>query len=264
MAYFKKIVKTGKVIEIEKYQRSNRKNLKNQSRDKKQKPTSEQMALVNELHAEKKLRRLINSNFGLGDLHTVLTYKRGQHPPPDIARKHLDKFMQDARRSAKKAGGILKYITVTEYVGKNIHHHLIISGVDSKIINSLWLKDSAHGHVHFTPLDSTGQYKHLAAYLIKETSKSFRDKTAPYGKRWNASRNLVKPVETVKKINAKQWRKTPSVPTGYMIESDSIMVGANPFTGLEWQKYTIVKVPAAQGKNRKAIKSEQLAAMLRR
>ena len=54
---------------------------------------------------------------------------------------------------------------------------------------ALW----THGRPKVNPLDDTGNYRELAEYLIKETSKTFAEAAGPYKKRWNQSKNLRKP-----------------------------------------------------------------------
>ena len=67
--YIEKTVICGSVREVEKYHTS-RYNQKGIRPKKKEKPTSEQMQKVNERNAIKRLRRLMNTNFGPGDYHT--------------------------------------------------------------------------------------------------------------------------------------------------------------------------------------------------
>ena len=58
---------------------------------------------------------------------------------------------------------------------KAIHHHIIINHIEghdvSKVVRTLW----KFGRPGFKYLDGSGQYKDLASYLIKETSKTFKE-----------------------------------------------------------------------------------------
>lgn len=199
MAYMKKTVVAGKTMEVEKYllypkpkhQRSERVN-----------PTSEQMARVNERNARKKLRHLINANFGEGDLHLVLTYREGP-PSPEEAKENLRRFCRRMRKLYTDQGQELKYIAVTEYQSKRIHHHMIVSKEDVNEIRKIW----EHGFLRLSVLDDTGDYHQLADYLIKETSRTFRE--SPTKKRWTASRNLVRPPEKTKTIKRSRFRDPP-------------------------------------------------------
>lgn len=71
--YVKRTWRCGKCIEVEKYQTFRYKG-KMTVRAPQSNPTPEAMAKVNERNSYKNLRRLLNTNFGKGDLHCVLTY----------------------------------------------------------------------------------------------------------------------------------------------------------------------------------------------
>ena len=71
----------------------------------------------------------MNTNFGPGDYHTVLTYTKDQRPDPDGARKYLKKFLGDLRKEYRKREQVLKYIIVTEWEGKSIHHHILLNNI---------------------------------------------------------------------------------------------------------------------------------------
>ena len=124
------------------------------------------------MNAERTLRLKINANFGVDDPFITLTYRKEERPTPAGAKKNIKKLLDSLRKKYKTMGAELKYINVTEYQNKAIHHHIIINhveGVDvSKWVRQLW----KFGRPDFKYLDDTGQYKDLAAYLIKETSKT--------------------------------------------------------------------------------------------
>lgn len=245
MPYYKTEITAGKTIEVIK---SYSKGIGNhRQRGVKNKPTAEEMEKINQKNAEAKLRRLINANFGYGDYHLVLTYKRELRPDPAEAKKRITKFLRVLRREYKRNGEELKYIIVTEYKNKAIHHHLIINGIDLNI-NKMLRKCWEWGTPHITPLDNTGQYKELAAYFIKETSKTFKEKDGGAMQRYSCSRNLIKPVTKISLIRkAAKWLGEPKAKKGYYIEKDSIYNGINPFTGKPIQYYTMVKLPDPGG-----------------
>lgn len=241
MPYFKTVIEAGKTIEVHK---SYSKRLgDHKSRAGKENPTSEEMDKVNQKNAETKLRRLINANFECGDFHLVLTYKKELRPDPAGAKERIAKFIRTLRKEYKKVGADLKYIHVTEYAATAIHHHLIINDIDnknvSKIIRELW----EWGNPKFTPLDDSGQYQKLAEYLIKETSKTYKEKDGGHLQRYSCSRNLIKPVAKttiIKKANA--WSKDPKAIKGYYIDKDSIENGVNMWNGRPFQRYTMIKI----------------------
>ena len=254
MAYYREVVKTGNVIEVRKtisYVES----AKGRKRAKKLNPTLKAVAKNNERSAERKLRWLINTNFTPEDYHLTLTYQ-GKPPEPEEARKELEKFLRKLRREYQKQGKDLKYIAVTEYKAKRIHHHLIINQIELSAITKAW----KHGRPKLVPLDDTGQYDHLASYLIKETSKTFKTEEGTGGKRWNQSRNL-KPYDELKreKIRAKEWRKEPTAFKGYMLEKDKVVNFSYTVEGqcYESQQYSMVRIPEIDIGGRKKCRKRQ-------
>ena len=77
MPYVERVTKAGNTIEIERYFTSRYKK-KGISRGDKVKPTKEEQEKVNTRQAERKLRILINANYGYGDYHLVLTISAGR------------------------------------------------------------------------------------------------------------------------------------------------------------------------------------------
>ena len=152
------------------------------------------------------------------------------------------------RKEFKKIGEELKYINVTEYKNKAIHHHLIINHIEgqdvARMVRRLW----KFGRPDFKFLDDTGQYKDLAAYLIKETSKTYKENDGGHKQRYSCSRNLIMPTpktEIVKK--AAKWLPDPKPIKGYYIDKDTVYNGVDPFTGREYQHYTMVKLDYGGG-----------------
>lgn len=240
MSYFKTETKAGKTIEVHK---SYTKYEGKKSKGDKVKPTPEEMEKVNQINAERNLRLIINANFQEGDWFSTLTYRKEERQTPAKAKKCVKALLDALRNEFKKYGEELKYIHVTEYKNKAIHHHLIINDIKiinvAKLIRKLW----KYGRPDFKVLDDTGQYKDLAAYLIKETAKTFKENDGGHMQRYSCSRNLVRPVpvtEIIKKAN--KWAADPRPIKGYYIDKDSVYNGVNPFTGREFQRYTMIRL----------------------
>lgn len=206
----------------------------------KRKPTPAEMEEVNRKKAVKKLRRKIKANFEqTKDFHMVLTYRKTNRPDPEQAKKNLNNFIQNMRRAYRKSGTELKYIIVTEYENKAIHHHLIINGIPDtiKLVSKYW----PYGHPNFTPLWEEESMGELADYLIKETDKTFR--SGRYQKqRYRCSRNLVDPVCRTEVVMAHTFRKDPKPIKGYYIDKNSIVTGVTEEFGYPYQYYTMVKI----------------------
>lgn len=235
--YMKKIVKAGKTVEVYKYFATNY-GKKSSDRGVKKNETSEEQLKVNEEHAKRNLRWLVNENFGKNDIHLTATYKPELRPDVETSQKHLRNMLRRFARVYEKQNLEFKYITVTEYKNKAIHHHLIINHIDVALLQDKW----QYGKVRATYLDDTGDYSKLTDYLIKETSKTFRDKNCPIKKRWSSSRNLRKPKIKTEKIKASKWNEIPRTVKGYYIDTDSIYNGEHQFTGHPCQSYIMRKI----------------------
>lgn len=240
MGYFKRSIRAGMTIEI---YNTYMKNVGRKEAAAKAKATPEEIEKVNELNAIAKLTRLLNANFGKGDIHLVLTYFRQARPGPEEAKANLKKFLRDMRKKYKNLGEQFKYVHVTEYKNNSIHHHLVINNLSSantlKIIRDCW----KFGNPKIVTLDGTGQYEKLAEYLIKETKKTFRDKVGQR-QRFTPSRNLIRPKPEWKTMKRNKWPAEPKPPRGWYVDRNTLYNGINPFTGREYQKYTLVSLDA--------------------
>lgn len=237
MPYIKKVYKFKDSIEVEKV--FSGRYGKHTKHSPKKRPTPEEVEEGNRRRAAKKLRRKIKANFEeTNDFHMVLTYKKNNRPDVETAKKYLNNFLQNMRRAYKRSGYELKYIIVTEYENKAIHHHLIINGIPNtiKLVSQYW----PHGHSNFTPLWEEESLGELADYLIKETDKTFR-KGKFQRQRYSCSRNLVEPACKVEVVMANTFRKDPKPVKGYYIEKNSLVSGTNEF-GYRYQYYTMVKI----------------------
>lgn len=251
MPYIKRIVKAGDTIFVKKYF-SSRYGKKNKDiRAEREKPSSEKMQKVNEENAVEKLTWLINSNFGAGDLHVVLTYDDEHLPDVEGAKESMRKFMRKLRAIYKENGLELKYIKTAEYEGKRIHHHLILNKIDTQVINELW----TNGRAFFRVLDGNRDYSKLASYIVKETNRTFAQGLVS-GKRWDASKNLKKPVIHKTVVPADSWAKEPKPIRGYMIQSDSVEMDIDSF-GYAYQKYMMIKIPEKKRGNRGVVRDAE-------
>lgn len=205
-------------------------------------PTPEEQERINEQQCIRKLRRKIHANFDKDDLFETLTYKRVCRPDPKGAAHELQLLLNRLRGIWKRAGTELRYIVVTEYKSKSIHHHLIVNdlpdGSGAKKIAQSW---SRNGHANTKYLYEDGQYERLAEYLIKETSRTFRDPDNPSKLRYSCSRNLVTPVAKTRILKRDDWPEDPRVPKGYYLEKDSLVNGVNKM-GYRYQYYRLIKI----------------------
>lgn len=194
-------------------------------------PSTEEIKKYNDIVAERNFRRLVNHNFGYGDGHFTLTY--AEVVSPEDAQRDMENFIKRLRRRMAKEGKDLKYVSVTEYENKRIHHHMIINTNDSAMIDETWQK----GHVWSSLLDRSGDYSDLANYLIKETQKTFRKEEHYKKRRYAASRNLVRPIVKREEVSVRDIFEDPKPTKGYTILKDSISRYEHPITGCTHLEY---------------------------
>lgn len=207
------------------------------------KKTKEEIEQANLRQAVRKLARKVNANFRPGDLHVTLTYRKETRPSPDEARKIIRQFVGKMRTRYRRAGFQFRYILVTEYENKAIHHHMILNQVnDGKKTSVDWVRECwrGNGNPKFVGLYDTGEYQKLAEYLIKETEKTFRK--SPEKQRYTCSRNLIdpRPEKKVRKVK-KMWEMDPKPRSGYYIAPDSLYNGFDKM-GYPYQRYVLIKL----------------------
>lgn len=250
MPYVERVTKAGNTIEIERYFTSRYKK-KDISRGDKVKPTKEEQEKVNTRQAERKLRILINANYGYGDYHLVLDYIRRKGEPdrtPEQMRQDIDVFLRECRKEYRKAGLEFKYIHVMEIGKKGArHHHLVVNKIDTEILQRCWYKAyEGHNRVKVFPLDDSGNYAELASYLIKYTGTHKKGTDgALQGKRWNCSKNLVRPEPEYHIISDREYfKKEPKAIKGYYVDKNSVSMGVHSpeYYGYGYLRYTLVKI----------------------
>ncbi len=168
--YIKKTTKAGDTIEVEKTQSA--RYLRAITRGGNEKQTPKDVQEVNKRNAEKNLTRTLNANFHPGDYHMVLTYEDDSLPKTaEEAKRYLDGFLRDMRGYYAAQNAKFAYVAVTEGLARRIHHHMVVKKVDIDVLTERW----PYGRVRVYPLDSPREYSKLAAYLIKETDRTFRE-----------------------------------------------------------------------------------------
>ena len=158
-------------------------------RAKKSKPSSETQARLNKRNAERRVIRLLNTNFTPSDIRIDLTYRpEDLTADADAAARELKNFLRRVKYYRQKAGlPELKYVAVTEQGSrsKRFHHHIVLNCGDIPVrrLAEIW----GHGYTRVTPLQFDEQgITGIAKYLVKDPV---------LGKRWQASQNLKQPEE---------------------------------------------------------------------
>ena len=220
-----------------------RKYRKGEGRTPGKKKTREEMQEANMRQAARKLARKINANFKPGDWHITLTYRT--EPTTEKAQETISKFLDRMRDRYKRRGFQFKYILVTEYESKRIHHHIIINNVnDGMKTTSDFVRESwkGIGIPKFVPMYDNGEYRKLADYFVKETERTFRNPKSPVKQRYSCSRNLAEPQirQRIKKTKS-GWKMNPQPRPGYYIDPDTLYNGTDKL-GYPYQRYIMVKL----------------------
>ena len=156
-------------------------------------PTDERKKETNSKNSEKKLRRLLKTNFASGrDFYVTLTFN-DEHLPStyEEATTVISKFFRNLRLACDRRNIEAKWIYVIE-IGKNgrLHVHTFINAaVNRELILCHW----SMGYVRFKKISNDAvQIARVAKYSLK----------APQGKHgWHASRSIEQPeVETDDKL----------------------------------------------------------------
>lgn len=167
----------------------------------KRKPSTETQTRLNAENAERKLLRLVHTNFQNKDYMVTFTYDN-KHNPEDIdaAKKDIQNFFRRAKRLYAKSDIELKYIWVLEEGEKSgrIHFHTFMTGgVDRTELESLW----GYGYANSRALQFTEEGVAGLVHYLTKNKVTYR--------RWSCSKNLKKPIERqndykVSRIRAKQ------------------------------------------------------------
>lgn len=238
--YKKKTYICGQTIEVEKIYTCHCRS-KSIHRSKKINKTTEAVEKQNAQNAFKKYRRLINANFKPADYHVVLHNDEFHKTiDPEVAKKNLQQFLRKLRDILKKEGKELKYVSVTEYGPRSIHHHLLIqNNIEPAVISEAW----QNGSTTFIPLKPNGDYTRLASYHMKQVEYNRQMGRGVFAKRWTQSSNLIIPEPIVEIVRADSWRQDPVVPVGYVLVQDSLSVGVSEITGYPYQYYRLAAIP---------------------
>ena len=77
---------------------------KGERREKKERPTPEQIAKQNQINREKRMRRLLKKNFKRGDWWLTLKYPQGTRKELEEVLKDLGKFIRNVGDAYKRRG----------------------------------------------------------------------------------------------------------------------------------------------------------------
>ena len=179
---------SGRVIEIIRARRVVDDADLSKRRNRKANPSSAAKMERNERDAVRSLARLINCNFGRGDLWVVLNFDN-EHLPEDEAgcKKEVGKLL----RKLRKAEGFKYIYAVGSRNPRNgekvrYHIHMILPKSCQDAVDELWTL----GNVSIRHLDRRGDYTGVARYIIDNATTGEKGGK----KRYSPSKGLEKPI----------------------------------------------------------------------
>lgn len=174
---------------------------------------------LNDKNARKYVTRLINNNFGDGDIWLTLTYRPGEEPEnmEDAIHNMQNYIGRINYRRKKREMDIAKYVYITEFSPESEirwHHHVVMDGgLDMDTVEEVWTKGDRNRARRINP-DEFG-LTGMSCYMTKEKNRKKNER------RWNSSKNLKK--FQVRKVRSKRpearsgnYRKISSYINGFV------------------------------------------------
>ena len=226
---------------------------------------------LNDKNSELKFDRLLNTNFHPWDIIGGLPYRRDNQPiDDDMAERDVVKFMRRMSYLRKTKGmPELKYAYTTEKVieGGNVyyHHHIIINGdgITWEDVQEKWLYGDIY-RKRFTKREKReGVLTATARYMLEDKTNRLRPQEKVGKRRWKASLNLKKPVETVsdKRLSKKDVRIISKAATE---EAADVFEKAYPnyellFCEVRWSRFAPGPYIYARMRRREKSESKRIA-----
>lgn len=164
------------------------KNKKDMPRTKRKRESKPSQKNLNDKNARRYLIRLLNINFGKGDLWCTFGWDDAHMPQDEKrARKDIQNFISRIKYRRKKHGEEnIRYVYILAFDGyERPHFHIVMTGdgVDRDEIEAMWDKCSRKNTRRIQP-DDKEMLTGMATYITQNPHKK---------KRWCPSKNLDKP-----------------------------------------------------------------------
>ena len=209
----------GDILEVKEYH-DGRYGARGLPREKKRKPTPEQMAVVNAMNkAETARHRLL-------DFTNLISKLRTRYKKEQIELR----WIRNIEKGTKGAW----------------HVHMVITGCRDTI---RWVEECwPHGGIYAEQLEKSKYYEEdfsqLASYITKnekvgeKREDGKRDKPRLSESSYSTSRNM--PLKPPKKKKLARWPKEIKQKNGYYIAKS--YEGINPATGFKYRRYTLIRL----------------------
>lgn len=184
-----KIIATGHVIELFKYERApfvTGKGGRSEDDPPDENKSKEENDRSNGFKKRNNCRRLVLSNFSENSKFITLTFENNI-TELDQANKEFDKFIKRLRRKYKD----FKYIAVIEFTKKGrIHYHMIsnLPYISKQRLSDIWQNG-------FVKINNITHVDNIGAYVVKYMVKDIVDLRLAGRKAYMTSKNLDRPIE---------------------------------------------------------------------
>lgn len=204
-----KTVKAGPMVYVECYPIWDAQTARAAKSEAKMERHRRAQAKLNEKNAQKRLARLVNENFGKGDLILTLEYQKGAGPADETqAMRDVQNYLRRVARLREKRGlEPMKYVYVIEETnsqkyGTRYHHHVIMTGgIQREEAEEKWTKKHG-GFCNARSAQPDGRHlTGFALYLLRNKKGRRMDadgknpQQRAMRRRWNCSKNLTDPDE---------------------------------------------------------------------
>lgn len=246
----------GNILEIEEYHDGNY-GAPGKGRQKKKKPTKEQVAYINQLNKARRCRLRLLEYMNEGDYFGTWTYRKSERPPDMAAAlKDFDRAIRKVRAWYRKQGYELFWIRNIERGTRGAWHiHFVMNRIPraAEVITGAW----THGGTYITEIRSSEfrdeDFTRLGNYLTKsEKTREAKADGSPGKPRireasYSHSRNMPLPEPEVDKL--RRWKKELKAKNGYYIAR--IHEGINPATGYKYRRCTMIRLERRQYEGKK-------------
>ena len=240
-------LRRGDILAVEEYH-DGRYGAPGMPRQKKKKPTKEDMQRVNAMNKAKLCQYRLLQYFTEGDYFATLTYRVDARPPDmETAKKHWTDLRKRITKEYRKRGEPLFWVRNIERGTRGAWHiHLAITRITdtARILEEAW----EYGGVYLTQIKKSKYYSEdfaeLAAYLTK--GKYTREKradgseAAPRIKEASYSTSKNMPLPEAHPERVVRWQKGVKPRKGYYIAR--IHEGINPKTRYKYRKYILIRL----------------------
>lgn len=237
----------GEIIDVEEFH-DGQYGAAGKKRQKKKRPSTEQIQLINRLNKTRRCRHKLLEYFLFGDYFVTWTYRKEERPENmKAALKDFQQAMRYVRKEYKKRGHEVRWIRNIEQGTRGAWHiHLVINRVPgtADILEEAW----RHGGSYTIQIKKSSyfdeDFSRLANYMTKDGTATEKRKDGTLGKpkikeaSYGTSRNMPLHEPYVDKLI--RWKKEVRPKKGYYIAK--IYDGVNPITGYKYRRYTMIRL----------------------